>query len=212
MNDPATIMRFVLTLRNKGITDKELLAAMEVVPRHEFIEGSFRQHAYEDIALPIPCGQTTSQPSVVCHMTQALLVNNRHKVLEVGTGSGYQAAVLSKLARRVYTIERHKSLAREATARLSRLQVPNVTVLGGDGTLGLPDQSPFDRIIVSAACDDVPALLLDQLADNGIMVLPVGPATAIQTIIRVQKTAEGLDYTEFQSVRFVPLVEGVAED
>ncbi|MEO0343302.1 MAG: protein-L-isoaspartate(D-aspartate) O-methyltransferase [Pseudomonadota bacterium] len=212
MTDPATRMQFMLALRNKGITDQNVLAALEQVPRHEFIEGHFRKHAYEDIALPIPCGQTISQPSVVCHMTQALLVNSRHKVLEIGTGSGYQAAVLSKLARRVYSIERYKSLAREATRRLHILQIPNVTVLGGDGTLGLPDLSPFDRIIVSAAVEDVPAILLDQLTENGIMVLPIGPANNIQTIIRVQKTAEGLEYTEFQDVRFVPLVEGVAED
>ncbi|MEM9716415.1 MAG: protein-L-isoaspartate(D-aspartate) O-methyltransferase [Pseudomonadota bacterium] len=212
MIDPSLRMQFMLTLRNKGLTDREVLSAIEQVPRHEFIEGHFQKHAYEDIALPIACGQTISQPSVVCHMTQALLVNKRHKVLEIGTGSGYQAAVLSKLARRVYSIERHKSLARDATRRLNGLQIPNVTVLGGDGTLGLPDQSPFDRIIVSAAAEDIPSILLDQLNDNGIMVLPVGPANNIQTILRVQKTADGLEYTEFQNVRFVPLVEGVAED
>lgn len=212
MIDPAIKMQFVLSLRNKGITDRDLLATMEVVPRHEFIDGHFQDRAYDDIALPIPCGQTTSQPSVVCHMTQALEVGPRHKVLEVGTGSGYQAAILAKLARRVYTIERHKSLARQATERLNRIQVPNVTVLAGDGTLGLPDQAPFDRIIVSAACEDIPALLMQQLADDGVMVLPVGPSNSTQTILRVQKTAEGAEYTEFQDVRFVPLVEGVAED
>ena len=212
MIDAATKMQFVLTLRNKGVTDKELLSVMEVVPRHEFIDGHFQNRAYEDIALPIPCGQTTSQPSVVCYMTQALEVGPRSKVLEIGTGSGYQAAILAKLARRVYTIERHRSLAREATARLNRLQVSNVTVLGGDGAMGLPDQSPFDRIIVSAACEDVPPILYEQLAEDGIMVLPVGPTNGDQTILRVQKSAEGPEYTEFQTVRFVPLVEGVAED
>ncbi|MEM9210609.1 MAG: protein-L-isoaspartate(D-aspartate) O-methyltransferase [Pseudomonadota bacterium] len=212
MTDAATIMQFVLMLRNKGITDRQVLAAIEQVPRNAFIDGHFKKDAYSDMALPIPGGQTISQPSVICHMTQALNVSNRHKVLEVGTGSGYQAAVLSKMARRVYSIERNKSLAREATHRFNGLRISNVTVLGGDGTLGLPDQSPFDRIIISAAAEDPPALLLDQLAENGIMVLPVGPPNGLQTILRVQKTAAGLDYTEFEPVRFVPLVEGVTED
>ncbi|MEO1563966.1 MAG: protein-L-isoaspartate(D-aspartate) O-methyltransferase [Pseudomonadota bacterium] len=212
MTDPAVKMQYVLTLRNKGVTDREILSAAEEVPRHEFIEGHFQNRAYEDIALPIAGGQTTSQPSVICHMIQALLVNKRHKVLEIGTGSGYQSAILAKLARRVYSMERHKGLARAATHRFNRLGISNVTVLGGDGTLGLPEQSPFDRILISAAAEDVPALLLDQLAENGIMVLPVGPANNIQTVLRVQKTAETLEYTEFKSVRFVPLVEGVDED
>jgi protein-L-isoaspartate(D-aspartate) O-methyltransferase len=205
-------MQFVFALRSHGVTNPDVLRAMEGVPRDEFIEGVFRERAYEDTPLPIACGQTISQPSVVGLMTQALEVTRRCKVLEVGTGSGYQAAVLSKLARRVYTVERHRPLARTARLTFQRLVYHNITVVIGDGSLGLPEQAPFDRIILTAAAEDPPRPLLDQLRVGGIMVLPVGETHAVQTLIRIVKTESGLDYADLGAVRFVPLLEGVAHD
>lgn len=205
-------MQFILGLRKKGITDARLLKAMEAIPRKAFLDNTFQPRAYADTPLPIDCGQTISQPSVVAKMTQALNVTPRCKVLEIGTGSGYQAAVLSKLARRVYTIERHRPLARIATKRLAALDLANVTVITGDGSLGLPSQSPFDRILLTAASEDPPANLLAQLRVGGIMVLPVGQSDMVQTLIKIEKTDNGLEYTELGEVRFVPLLEGIAED
>ena len=209
--DPETQMQFLYTLRAHGVTDKAVLEAMERVDRGRFVQGLFAARAYEDRPLPIPCGQTISQPSVVGLMTQALEVGPRHKVLEVGTGSGYQAAILSHLARRVYTVERHRELARSARALIDDLGLVNVTVMTSDGSLGLPEQAPFDRILLTAAPEDPPANLLAQLREGGIMVLPVGQSDAVQSLIKVRKTAEGLDYEELCDVRFVPLVEGVAQ-
>ncbi|RED12853.1 protein-L-isoaspartate(D-aspartate) O-methyltransferase [Pontivivens insulae] len=203
---------FIFTLQQAGVREKAVLDALEATPRDRFVDGLFRARALEDIALPISCGQTISQPSVVGLMTQALEVTNRCKVLEIGAGSGYQAGVLSHLARRVYTIERHRPLARQARAALADLGASNVTVISGDGTAGLPEQAPFDRIIVTAAAEDVPAFLLDQLRDGGIMVIPVGQSDTVQQMIKVVKTPEGLEYTELGDVRFVPLLEGIAED
>lgn len=205
-------MRFVFALRSHGVTNPEVLRAMEATRRSEFLEGIFRERAYEDTPLPIACGQTISQPSVVGLMTQALEVTRRCKVLEIGTGSGYQAAVLAKLARRVYTIERHRHLALTARALIERLEIGNITVILGDGSLGLPEQAPFDRILVTAAAEDPPRTLLDQLRPGGIMVLPVGERHAVQTLIRIARTEAGLDYTDLGPVRFVPLLEGVAQD
>ncbi|MBP7241508.1 MAG: protein-L-isoaspartate(D-aspartate) O-methyltransferase [Amaricoccus sp.] len=205
-------MQFVYALRSHGVTNADVLRAMEATPRAEFIEGVFRERAYEDTPLPIACGQTISQPSVVGLMTQALEVTRRCKVLEIGAGSGYQAAILARLARRVYTIERHRPLARAARMLFSRLNVHNITVVIGDGSLGLPEQAPFDRIILTAAAEDPPKLLLEQLRVGGIMVLPVGQSHAVQTLLRIVKTESGLDYTDLGAVRFVPLVEGVAQD
>lgn len=205
-----TMMAYVMMLRSNGVRDPRVLRAMEKIPRHPFATENFVRHAYEDMALPIASGQTLSQPSVVGKMTQALDVGPRHKVLEVGTGSGYQAAVLSQLARRVYTVERHKPLARAATSTLEALGLTNVTVMTADGSIGLPTQAPFDRILLTAAAEDVPTPLLAQLKEGGIMVLPVGQTDAVQTLIKVTKTASGVDYEELQSVRFVPLVEGIA--
>ncbi len=204
------MMQYMLMLRNSGVRDKRVLQAMELIPRHPFAEGQFRQHAYEDAALPIPSGQTLSMPSIVGKMTQALDVGPRHKVLEIGTGTGFQAAVLSQLARRVYSVERHRDLARSAQATLQDLGIVNVTVITGDGGLGLEGQAPFDRIILTAAAEDTPSNLLAQLKEGGIMVLPVGQSDAVQTLIKVTKTEKGLDYEELQEVRFVPLVEGIA--
>ncbi|MEM9524080.1 MAG: protein-L-isoaspartate(D-aspartate) O-methyltransferase [Pseudomonadota bacterium] len=205
-------MRFLFALRSKGITDARVLTAMEKIDRGPFIRGLFTERAYEDTPLPIPCGQTISQPSIVGLMTQALNVSPRDKVLEVGTGSGYQAAILSLLARRVYTIDRHRRLARDAQGRLDRLNLTNVTVMTGDGSFGLPEQAPFDRILITAAAEDPPGPLLAQLRIDGIMVLPVGQSDAVQSLIKVTRTEKGFDYTELRPVRFVPLVEGIAQE
>ena len=203
-------MQFLFSLRSHGVTDKKVLAAMEKVDRGKFVQGLFASRAYEDRPLPIPCGQTISQPSVVGLMTQALEVRPRSKVLEIGTGSGYQAAILSLLARRVYSVERHRELAQSARRVLDDLGMVNVTVMTADGSLGLPDQAPFDRILLTAAPEDPPANLLAQLSPGGIMVLPVGQSDSVQSLIKAQKTADGVTYTELCEVRFVPLVEGLA--
>jgi len=205
-------MRFLYALRSKGVTDARVLTAMETIDRGAFVTGIFADRAYEDMPLPIACGQTISQPSVVGLMTQALDVSPRDKVLEVGTGSGYQAAILSLLARRVYTIDRHRRLVREAETVFRRLGLTNITAIAGDGSHGLPDQAPFDRIIVTAAAEDPPGPLLAQLREGGIMVLPVGQSDTVQSLIRVTRRAHGYDYDELRPVRFVPLVEGVAQD
>ncbi len=205
-------MQFLFALRSRGVTDRRVLEAMERVDRGAFIRGLFSERAYEDMPLPIACGQTISQPSVVGLMTQALDVQPRDKVMEVGTGSGYQAAVLSHLARRVYTLDRHPRLAREAKQVLDGLGLANVTTFAADGSQGLPDQAPFDRILVTAAAEDPPPLLLAQLKTGGIMVLPVGQSNTVQSLIRVRKTETGLDYDELRPVRFVPLLEGMGKD
>lgn len=176
-DDPETAerkMRFLFALRQRGVTDPRVLEAMERIDRGEFVRGHFEDRAYDDTPLPIPCGQTISQPSVVGLMTQALEVGPRDKVLEIGTGSGYQAAVLSLLCRRVYTIDRHRRLVAEAEALFRHLGLPNITALVGDGSRGLPEQAPFDRIMVTAAAEDPPGPLLAQLKIGGIMVVPVG--------------------------------------
>ncbi|MBB3993759.1 protein-L-isoaspartate(D-aspartate) O-methyltransferase [Sulfitobacter undariae] len=205
-------MQFLYALRSKGVTDNIVLSAMEAVDRSPFIRGIFSERAYEDMPLPIACGQTISQPSVVGLMTQALEISPRDKVLEIGTGSGYQAAILSKLARRVYTIDRHRRLVHEARAVFEAMDLTNITAIVADGSYGLPEQAPFDRIIVTAAAEDPPGPLLAQLKVGGIMVLPVGQSDTVQHLIRVRKTADGLEYDEMRSVRFVPLLEGLGKD
>lgn len=205
-------MRFVYTIRSRGVTDPRVLDAMERIDRGKFVRGLFAERAYEDMPLPINCGQTISQPSVVALMTQALEVGPRDKVLELGTGSGYQAAVLSVLARRVYTVERHRRLLHEAQNVFHALKLSNITCIWGDGSHGLPEQAPFDRIIVTAAAEDPPGPLLAQLRIGGIMIVPVGQSDAVQTLIRVRRLETGFDYEELCPVRFVPLVEGVGED
>ncbi|RMF39061.1 MAG: protein-L-isoaspartate(D-aspartate) O-methyltransferase [Alphaproteobacteria bacterium] len=211
-DDAKRLMQFLYALRSAGVTSRRVLEAMEKTPRERFVPETFRDRAYDDVPLPISCGQTISQPSVVGMMTQALDVGPRHKVLELGTGSGYQAAILARLARRVYTVERHRRLAERARRLLEELGLTNVTVIWGDATLGLPHQAPFDRIILTAAAEDVPRVLIEQLAEGGVMVLPVGQTDRVQKLIRVEKTGEGLDYTELADVRFVPVIEGLAED
>ncbi|MCC1480327.1 protein-L-isoaspartate(D-aspartate) O-methyltransferase [Roseibaca sp. Y0-43] len=202
-------MRFIYTLRSRGVTDTRVLQAMERIDRSAFLTGIFQERAYEDTPLPIACGQTISQPSVVALMTEALDVGPRDKVLEVGTGSGYQAAILSQLARRVYTVERHRALARQAQGVFDALGLANITAIVGDGSFGLPDQAPFDRIIVTAAAEDPPGPLLAQLKIGGIMVVPVGQSDTVQNLIRVHRLEDGFEYEELRAVRFVPLVEGL---
>lgn len=209
---PEEQMQFLFHLRQAGVTDAQVLTAMERIDRGEFVRGHFAGRAYEDRPLPIACGQTISQPSVVGLMTQALRLEPRHKVLEVGTGSGYQAAILSQLVRRVYTVDRHRSLVREAQEVFDRLGLANITAMTRDGSRGIPEQAPFDRIIVTAAAEDAPAMLLSQLRPGGIMVVPVGQSDAVQSLIRVIRTEQGYDYDELLPVRFVPLIEGLGQD
>ncbi|MBN7785708.1 protein-L-isoaspartate(D-aspartate) O-methyltransferase [Ponticoccus gilvus] len=210
--DAEAKMQFLFALRSKGVTDTTVLSAMEKVDRGAFIRGYFAERAYEDMPLPIACGQTISQPSVVALMTQALRVGPRDKVLEVGTGSGYQAAILSHLARRVYTVDRHRRLVAAARAVFDTLELTNITAFTADGSFGLPDQAPFDRIIVTAAAEDPPGPLLAQLKIGGIMVLPVGQSDTVQHLIRVTRHEGGFEYDELRPVRFVPLVEGLGKD
>jgi protein-L-isoaspartate(D-aspartate) O-methyltransferase len=205
-------MQFLFALRSHGVTDRRVLGAMEKIDRGAFVKGLFSERAYEDTPLPIACGQTISQPSVVAIMTEALRVEPRDKVLEVGTGSGYQAAVLSQLARRVYTVERHRRLVREAQAVFDTLKLTNITAMTADGSHGLPEQAPFDRILVTAAAEDPPGTLLAQLRIGGIMIIPVGQSDAVQSLIRVTRGEKGYEYEELRPVRFVPLVEGLGQD
>lgn len=205
-------MQFLYALRSRGVRDRHVLTAMEKIDRGLFVEGVFAARAYEDVPLPIACGQTISQPSIVGLMSQAAQIGPRHHVLEVGTGAGYQAAILSLLARRVWTVERHKPLSLAAQRRFAKLDLTNITALTGDGSHGLPDQAPFDRILVTAAAEDPPGPLLAQLRDGGIMVVPVGQSDAVQSLIKVTRTGSGFEYEELRNVRFVPLVEGIAPD
>ena len=205
-------MQFVFALRQKGVRDKRVLEAMEKIDRGAFVKGLFSERAYEDMPLPISCGQTISQPSVVGLMTQALDVTPRDKVLEVGTGSGYQAAILSQLARRVYTVDRHKRLVEAAQEVFDALNLTNITAFPADGSHGLPEQAPFDRILVTAAAEDPPGPLLAELKMGGIMVVPVGQSDAVQSLIKVTRTEAGFEYDELRTVRFVPLVEGMGQD
>jgi protein-L-isoaspartate(D-aspartate) O-methyltransferase len=212
VSTPEETMQFLFALRRHGVTDARVLTAMEATDRRAFVRGVFADRAGADTPLPIACGQTISQPSVVGLMTQALEVGPRDKVLEIGTGSGYQAAILARLARRVYSVERHPRLAREARAALEAQAIPNVTVITGDGSRGLAEQAPFDRIMVTAAAEDPPGPLLAQLRPGGIMVLPVGQSDHVQTLIRIRRDETGDRHDELCQVRFVPLVEGVARD
>jgi len=205
-------MQFVFALRSRGITDDRVLKAMERIDRAAFVRDTFAERAYDDMPLPIECGQTISQPTVVGLMTQALQVGPRDTVLEIGTGSGYQAAVLAQLARRVYTVERYRRLAEAAEARLHALGIANVTVITADGSHGLPAQAPFDRIMVTAAAEDPPGPLLAQLRETGIMIVPVGQSDTVQRLVKVTRGPDGTDYDELAPVRFVPLVEGRGDD
>jgi len=205
-------MKFVLELRRRGIMDAAVLRAMEEVPREKFVMLAHARSAYSDCALPIACGQTISQPYVVAYMTEQLEVQPQHHVLEVGTGSGYQAAILSRLAARVTSIERYRTLADAARIRLKALRYDNVDIILGDGMAGVTERAPFDRIIVTAAAESVPQALADQLAVSGIMVLPLGPHDEHQTVVKIVRTEHGVERTELINVRFVPLLPGQAQE
>jgi len=201
-------MQFILSVRSKGVVDDNVLKAIESLNREHFLKGVFAQRAYEDTPLPIECGQTISKPSVVGIMTQALKITNRDKILEIGTGSGYQTAILSKLARRVYSVERFKPLYDEARQIFKQLNLNNITPIWGDGSQGIVEQQPFDRIIVTAAAEDPPPILLNQLKVGGIMIIPVGQSDEIQKLIKVERTETNFKYEDLCDVRFVPLLEG----
>ena len=210
MSNMASKIRLILKLR-KSITDTSVLSAIERVPREAFVPLTFHDQAYEDTALPIGCGQTISQPFVVASMTQELRVNDRHKVLEIGTGSGYQTAILAKLCRRVYSIERHRPLLEIAEKRLSDLGIRNVTCKAADGMKGWIEQAPFDRIIVTAAAGEMPPqALLDQMSVGGIMIIPMGRDKSSQFIARITRTEDGYDTEQLMPVRFVPLLPNIA--
>jgi protein-L-isoaspartate(D-aspartate) O-methyltransferase len=205
-------MEFLLTLRRRGIADKAVLRAMDEVPREFFVETAFAGTAYADQALPIACGQTISQPYVVAYMTEQLNLGPTHRVLEIGTGSGYQAAVLSRLARDVVTVERYRTLADQARERLKALGYDNVEVVAGDGFAGVRERAPFDRIIVTAAAETMPEALMGQLADSGIMILPLGSHDGSQHIIKLTKSQTGTQRETLIPVRFVPMLPGQAQE
>jgi protein-L-isoaspartate(D-aspartate) O-methyltransferase len=205
-------MMFQLTLRRRGISDQAVLRAMEEVPREAFVTEADRADAYRDSALGIACGQTISQPFVVAYMTEQLQLQKRHRVLEIGTGSGYQAAILSRLAGQVLTIERFRTLADSARQRLERLGYHNVEVLLGDGFDVPPDAGQFDRIIVTAAMEQIPDKLQARLDAGGILIAPVGPHHGVQTLVRVTRTADGFEKKELVDVRFVPALPGIARE
>jgi protein-L-isoaspartate(D-aspartate) O-methyltransferase len=206
-------IRLVMELRRLGIKDLRVLSAIERVPRDEFVPLAFRERAWDNVALPIGNGQTISQPFVVAFMTEALELTDRHKVLEIGTGSGYQAAILAQLCRRLYTIERVKPLRLESEKRFQALGLQNVVTRWGDGTKGWPDQGTFDRIMVTAASPSVPPALLDQLGPGGVLVAPIGPLDGDQSIVRIRRAEPaGFDEEVLLKVRFVPLVAGPAHE
>jgi len=206
-------MEFQLALRRRGISNQAVLRALDEVPREYFVASDYLDSAYADQALPIACGQTISQPYVVAYMTEQLDVEPQHRVLEIGTGSGYQAAILARLAREVVSVERYRTLADTARARLKTMGYANVTVLVGDGFEGAPERAPFDRIIVTAAAEAVPQALVDQLSEDGKMVLPLGPRDGTQYLVKLSKAAGGeLVRENLIAVRFVPLLHGQARE
>ena len=211
-DDKVGRMQFLLLLRQRGIGDTAVLRAMDEVPREHFVENTFVDAVYADQALPIACGQTISQPYVVAYMTEQLRLQPQHRVLEIGTGSGYQAAILSRLAREVISVERYRTLANAARIRLATLGYNNVEVLLGDGAAGVPDKAPFDRIMITAAAQNIPETLTAQLAEGGLMILPLGPHNGSQHLVRITKTATGLEQQKLIAVRFVPLMAGQARE
>jgi protein-L-isoaspartate(D-aspartate) O-methyltransferase len=210
--NPPEKMMFQLNLRRRGISDQTVLRAMEEIPREAFVEDADRADAYRDSALGIACGQTISQPFVVAYMTQQLKLQKQHRVLEIGTGSGYQAAILARLSRQVLTVERYRTLADHARARLEKLGCDNVEVMLGDGfdlPAGIGD---FDRIIVTAAMEQIPEALTQRLEPAGILIAPVGPHHGTQTLVRVVRTEDGFQRKELVDVRFVPALPGIARE
>jgi len=209
---PPEKMMFQLLLRRRGISDQGVLRAMEEVPREAFVEKADRAEAYRDSALGIACGQTISQPFVVAYMTEQLKLQKHHRVLEIGTGSGYQAAILSRLAAQVLTVERFRTLADTARSRLEKLGYYNIEVLLGDGFDIPAGAGQFDRIIVTAAMEQIPPNLLDRLQPEGILIAPVGPHHGVQTLVRMTRSADGFDRKELVDVRFVPALPGLARE
>jgi len=205
-------LRLIMELRRAGIADARVLGAIEKTPRELFVPEPFQDQAYENVALPIDQGQTISQPYVVAFMTEQLAVQPDHRVLEVGTGSGYQAAVLSRLAREVISVERYRTLADAARGRLATLGYDNVDVRVGDGLAGVPEAAPYDRIMVTAAAETIPEALLGELADDGVMVLPLGPHAGPQQLVKLTKGEQGIKQEDLIGVRFVPLLPGKARE
>ena len=210
--EPPEKMMFQLALRRRGISDQAVLRTMEAVPREVFVAAGDRDHAYRDSALGIACGQTISQPFVVAYMTEQLQLQKGHKVLEIGTGSGYQAAVLSRLCAHVLTIERYRTLADAARDRLEALGYYNIEVMYGDGFDVPSGAGDFDRIIVTAAMEKIPDALQQRLEPGGILVAPVGPHHGTQTLVRVTRTERGFERKELVDVRFVPALPGIARE
>ena len=211
-DDSVGRMQFLLTMRRRGIGDATVLRALDEVPREHFVGHDFQDAAYADQALPIACGQTISQPYVVAYMTEQLDVRSEHKVLEIGTGSGYQAAILSRLVQEVVSIERYRTLADAARARMETLGYQNVEIRTGDGLAGAPDKAPFDRVMVTAAAETVPETLLEQLAEGGVMLLPLGPHSGVQHLVKVTKSGGEVHEEQLLGVRFVPLLPGQARE
>lgn len=209
---PPEQMMFQLSLRRRGISDQSVLRAMEAVPRDQFVAKSDRAQAWRDTALAIECGQTISQPFVVAYMTEQLQLQPTHRVLEIGTGSGYQAAILSKLVHDVLSVERYRTLADSARARLERLDLHNIEVMLGDGFDVPASVGSFDRIIVTAAMEEVPDALLERLEADGLLIAPVGPHSGVQTLTRFRKTSDGYERKPLVDVRFVPALKGVARE
>jgi len=203
---------FQLSLRRRGISDQAVLRAMEEIPRDMFVEAADRAHAYRDSALGIACGQTISQPFVVAYMTEQLQLQQNHRVLEIGTGSGYQAAILSRLCGHVLTIERYRTLADRARARLAKLGCDNVEVMLGDGFDVPADAGNFDRIIVTAAMEQIPDALAQRLEPGGVLIAPVGPRQGTQTLVRLVRTDAGFERKQLVDVRFVPALPGIARE
>ena len=212
VQNPPEKMMFQLTLRRRGISDQAVLRAMEEVPRETFVQPADRDDAYRDSALGIACGQTISQPFVVAYMTEQLQLQKQHRVLEIGTGSGYQAAILSRLCGQVLTIERYRTLADAARARLAKLGCDNVEVMLGDGYDVPVGAGTFDRIIVTAAMEQIPEALMERLEPGGILIVPVGPRHGTQTLVRVTRTDAGFDRRELVDVRFVAALPGIARE
>ena len=205
-------MEFLLSLRRRGISDAAVLRAIDAVPREKFVLPQYVGAAYDDRAMPIACGQTISQPYVVAYMSEQLEVKREHRVLEVGTGSGYQAAILGQLAGQVFTVERYRTLAESAGKTLAALGYANVAVIAGDGLNGLPEHAPYDRIIVTAAAESIPQVLVDELAEGGVMVLPLGEHSGPQRIVKLTRGEGGVTQQELIWVRFVPLLPGQARE
>lgn len=209
-HDEARKIRLIMSLRGRGITSSAVLGALERVPRELFVDPAFLDQAWEDRALPIAAGQTVSQPFIVAFMTQALELTDRTKVLEIGTGSGYQAAILARIARRVYTVERHAELLQVAESRFARLKLHNLHTRHGDGWKGWAEQAPFEAIIVTAAASEPPAALIEQLGDGGRMVVPIGNTSDVQRLVRFRRHGDEIQEEKLLDVRFVPLVRGAA--